>query len=515
MKQLKTAAILAALLVVLGGLATWDEWKTKHDTEEDKTKNHLVDLKPEDVIELDYTSKGQTADEGAKTDEAAKIDGLVEVSAVKKDGVWRLTKPVDVLADAQSIESLIKAITDYSYAKVITDKRDQWAEYGLVEPARHVTVRTGGDSPKSFTMNLGNKTPVGFNVYLRTSVDDKVLLGSQHIMMGTSKTLNDFRDKTLLKIDETKLKNVTYQRKGEPQIELTKSDGRYTIVKPEPLDADSAALKDFIDELNLIKVASFIDSPDPATKAVFQEPDIRITWQHETGEEATLKVTEREGKLLASFDPNQRVYVLPDDFKGKLRKELNEFRNRRVLDSEALDVKTIEIDGDIYQNVEGNWYFAAEAAKFDDKGKFTGDPKDKPQEKAFIRAFMVDLEFAKTDRFIPLNDPVVKGLTEAPEHRITLNYHDTNKPTLVIELFKGPSEQGADDRYLVKRSGGKYVYRVAKTTFNSMTPGKEGQPKVDLPDGEEGPADDEDDAPGLDSDKSSALGSPEDPEKAG
>lgn len=501
MKQLKTAGILAAVLLILGGLATWDEWKTKKDKEDEKTQNRLVDLKPEDVIELDYVSKAVTPEEGAeKTDDPAQASGAVDVSAVKKDGVWRLTKPVDVLADVQTLDGLIKALSDYNYTKVITSSRDQWGEYGLLEAARHVTLRTGGDSPKTVTIYFGTKSPVGYNVYLRTSLDDKVLMGSQHVLMATSKVLNDFRDKGLLKIEEPKLKSLTYLHKGEPAVEIAKADGKYQIQKPEALEADGAAVRDYVEDLSAVKVANFIDQPDDATKALLAAPDYQITWQHETGEASTLRIADKDGKLLAAFDPNQRVYELPGDYKSKIGKDLNHFRNRRILEPDTLDAKTVDIDGEVFRNFEGNWYAAADAAKFDDKGQFQGDAKDKPAEKANLRAFMVDLEFAKTDRFILLDDPQAKA-TEAPEHRITLTYHDAAKAPLVIEFFKAP---GVDDKYLVKRSGGKYLFRVPKSVLNSMKPGKEAPPSPeDLL--EAAPTGEEDEGLNLD-DQSSALG---------
>ncbi len=514
MKQIKTAGILAVVLLVLGGLATWDEWKTKKDQEAEKTQNRFAEIKPGDVIELDYVSKATTPEDGAeKSDEPAKTEGQVDVSAVKKDGIWRLTKPVDVLADAQTIDGLVKTIAEYSYTKVITSSRDQWKEFGLLEPTRHVTLRTGGDNPKTLTVYFGSKSPIGYNVYLRTSLDDRVVMGSQHVLMSTSKLLNDFRDKKLLQIEEQKLKNLTYVHKGEPAVEIAKTDGKYAIVKPEILEADGAAVRDFVDDLNAIKVANFLDQPDEATKKALATPDYQITWQHETGEASTLKVSDQDGKLLAAFDPNQRVYLLPDDYKARIAKDLNHFRNRRIFEPDSLDAKTVEIDGNTFQNIEGNWYAAADAAQFDDKGKFKGEAQDKPAEKANIRAFMVDLEFAKTDRFVMLDDPQAKSV-EVPEHRLTLSYHDTAKAPLVIEFFKTP---GVDDKYLVRRSGGKYLFRVPKSSLNSMKPGKEAPPSPeDEPQGI-APEGSEEDGLNLD-DQSSALGpedAPVDPNKAG
>jgi len=469
--KLRLVAALAFLVLLLGGLATWDEWKTKQDKEGEKTKNRLADFKVEDVLELDYFSKAATSDqtEGEKLDGSPKQDTPFQVSAVKKDGIWRMSKPIDALADKATIEGLINTLRDYTYVKVVSTKRESWGEYGLLEPARHMTLRIGGNAPRTLTIYLGNKAPIGYDAYLRTSSDDRVLLGGQHILVSTSKTLGDFRDRSLVKIDEAKVRVVGIQRRGAPAIELIKADGKYAITRPEKLDADGPAIREFVESLNQLKVEDFIDRPDAASIDLFAKPDEIISWQEETGETSTLKLAEKDGRLMAAFDAKQRIYVLPIDAKAKLKKELFDFRNHRILDPDSLDARSIDIDGLVYKNLEGTWYTASDAAGFDDKGKFKGAGKDKPNEQAHIRAFMVDLEFAKTDRYIPLDDPSLKALPPAPLHRIVLSYFDQTKKSVTVDLFANAEDPA---KYLVKRSGSPFVYRVGSSAFNSMTPGK-------------------------------------------
>ena len=480
--KLRLAAALALLVLLLGGLATWDEWKTKQEKDGEKTKNKLAEFKPEDVIELDYFSQALASDQAnaEKQDDNLKQDHAFQVSAVKKDGVWRMTKPMDVLADQATIEGLINTLRDYAYVKVVSTQRESWGEYGLLEPRRHISLRIGGNDPRSLTVYLGNKAPIGYDAYLRTSAGDQVLLGGQHILTATSKNLGDFRDRSLLKIVEAKLRGITFQRRGSPAIEIVKADGKYALLQPEKLDADPAAVREFVESLNQLKAAGFVDSPDAATKDLFAQPDVVVSWQEETGEKAVLKLVEKDGKLMAAFDANQRVYVLPDDYKAKLKRELFDFRSHRILEPEVLEARTVDIDGQIYQNLEGTWYTAVDAAGFDDKGKFKGAEKDKPKEKAHIRAFMVDLEFAKTDRFLALDDPIVKSLPAAPLHHIVLSYADKTKQSIAVDLFRNDADA---TKYLVRRSGSPFVFRVATSAFNSMVPGKE----TALPDNEGGP----------------------------
>ena len=471
--KLRLAAILAIVLVVLGSLASWDEWQTRKEKDAENNRNRLVSFKPEDVVELEYFSNPETIENSDKSDGRLAAALPVEISAVKQGGGWQLLRPLQAPADISVIEALIKALTDYSYAKIITEDKSRWGDFGLAAPNRRIKLKIQGKAPAEITVFLGNKAPVGYEAYLRTSQRDSVLIGSQHLLLSTNKTLSDFRDKTLIKIDQAKVQSFSYHRLGEPLIELSQRDGKYFIVKPEQIDADSTSVRDFFDELNGIRIASFIDAPDEGTKALVNNPDVALSWINGPDSGITLKVVEHDGRLLAGIDPIERVYVLADDLKPKFKKGLVDFRNRRILESDLLDAKSIAIDGEKFLNIEGNWYSEGDAAKFDGKGKFNGSEKDKPRERSHIRALMVDLEFAKSDRFILPSDPIALSLTQAPVHRFVIGYSDQKKQLVTIDLYK---IEGDADKYLVKRSGSSLVYRVPVSTFNSMTQPKPGEP---------------------------------------
>ncbi len=471
--KLRIAAILAIVLVMLGSLASWDEWQTKKEKDVENKKNKLVSFKPEEVVELEYFSNAETVENSDKSNGRSAAASPVEISAVKQDGGWQLLSPLKAPADIGAIDALIKILTDYSYAKIVTEDKTRWSDFGLAAPNRRIKLKIQSKVPAEITVFLGNKAPVGYEAYLRTSEGDSVLIGSQHILLSTNKTLSDFRDKTLIKIDQPNVQSFSYHRLGEPLIELSQRDGKYFIIKPEQIAADSTAVKDFFDELNGIRIASFIDAPDEVTKALFNTPDAALSWINGPDSSITLKVVEHDGRLLAGIDPIQRVYVLADDLKPKFKKGLIDFRNRRILESDLLEAKSIAIDGETFVNIEGNWYSEGDAAKFDDKGKFNGGEKDKPKERSHIRALMVDLEFAKSDRFILPSDPIALSLTQAPAHRFVIGYSGQKKQPVTIDLYK---IEGDADKYLVKRSGSSFVYRVPVSTFNSMTPPKPGEP---------------------------------------
>ena len=457
--KLRLAAILTFVLLGLGGLATWDEWQTHHDQEVEKGKNKLINFQLSEVTELKYFSRSS---EGAgHQSEEVKID------AVKNGAVWRLKTPVEALADTTTIEDLLKAISDYSFTRVVTSDRSKWGDFGLVEPERQITITCSGKNSGTFTIYLGKKAPVGYEAYYRTSASDQVLLGSQHLLVSTVKSINDFRDKSILSITEAKLKGFSYQNRGEALISVNHDREKYLILKPIEYAADSSSIRDFIGELNNLRANSFVDHPDNETIAAISNPEISFSWQEGGGEEKFLRVFEQAGKILARVEPGTQVFGITPEAKAKLKKNLLDFRDRRIFESPINDVQSIDVDGNKYRSISGSWYSDSEAGQFNEKGQFKGVVNEKPKEHAEVRALLVDLEFAKADQFLSLDDSTVKALPSAPLHRVIIAYNDPKRQTITVEFYKSP---GDGNHYLVKITGGKQVFRVPGSVLGSLYP---------------------------------------------
>ena len=454
MKRFRTAVVLFIVLLSLGGLATWDEWKSRREDDDKKNTNRLISAKLDDVVEVFYSTVGLTAEneDGDSTDTAKSL----EATLVRKDAQWHLTSPVSAPAEAGSVENLIKTVLDYTYVKAVAESRAQWKEFGLERPSRSIRLKFKESSGvPELTVFIGDKAPVGYNVYIRTDKSDTVYLGSQYFLTSTSKSLFDLRDKSLVKLDEASIKSLDYTRIGQETISLSKADGSYRIVRPVELDADSAATRDFVEHLALAKVVGFVDSVSNELMKAFEQPEVSVTWVDQSGQSNKLSFVQQSGKLFSVVDQNRGpVFELPEDFKTKINKELIDFRNRRILTMDVTDVHQIDIDGMKYVNSAGDWFPADSVGKVGAK------------ESTHIRAFLVDLEFAKTDRFHTIEE-VAQQLSKAPENKILIEFKRSGAQPVTLELY---ATEDAPDKFLVKRSGVPVIYRVPKSVFNSMRP---------------------------------------------
>jgi hypothetical protein len=444
---LRTAVILGAILLGLGGLATWDEWQTEQDEKLDKEKNRIASFELAQIKSVILTIADREEDPPKVT----------ELSLAKAEGSWRVISPINALADQAAVDNFLKTVIDYAYKREVTSEGQQNA-YGVTEPSRIVDIKYGNE--KSWTLTVGNKAPVGYDVYLTTSESSKVYLGGQHLLMATNKNLFEFRDKALLSIDEEKIKTFTYN--GTEKVVLERNAQGFGISYPTPLKADVSALKDFIADLNAAKVTEFIDSPQAADLVIFRKP-VTVTWETESGEVSQMVFAKNDKQVFAAFNPKERIFQIGDGF--KFSKTLMDFRDRRIFSFDAADLSDVTIDDAKFKNVKGAWYSEEDAALFGENGELIAKDKEpKPAEKHHVRALLVDLEFAKTHSYIDRKGKSAASLS-VPIHAIELTFSpEKNQKTIGLKAFEIP---GDEENLLVDISSAEFLYKVEKRTLVS------------------------------------------------
>jgi hypothetical protein len=460
MKNFKIAGFLAAVLLSLGLLAQWDEWQTKKDEEKKSAETQLVKMDPSAVTAIEYFNAGDEA-AGEKT---------VEVVLSKVDGTWRISKPVQTIADQQAIENLLTTLKDYKFDKIVGDTKAEWKNFGLDSPRRRISLSTAEGSKTIF---VGSNATIGYHVYSATSDSDRVVIGSQYLAVSLSKTLHELRDKSLVKVDDKSIKTFEWATKGSERITMNLNDkNSFEIVSDgQTLAADSVEIRNTIDELNRMQVAEFIDLPDQKLVSAFDDGQrfLEVTFKMADGSATSLRFSEFEGKLVASRGEGA-VFRLSPEAKSKLTKSLKDFRNRKIFNFESDDLASVELDGKTWAAVAGDWYSSEDAAKFSTDGKFPGKESDKPQPASEIRALLVDLEFARAEEIMPVKDPRFQTtLQGAPKHKLKLTYKaELARAPILIDVWN----QNSGDWVLKNSEAPDNVYGIKPTLFDALNPSR-------------------------------------------
>ena len=434
--QMRTAGILATVLLALGGLATWDEWQTKRDDKKKETENLLLSLEVDKIIGIEFSNK--------------EPKEPVDISMERSLGKWRITRPIKVLADQPAVDNLLTTLRDYKYEKVVSESDPDLASFGLDKPRRVIQLKT---EKGSTTLLVGTNAPVGYSVYAMIEGSGKVHVGSQHLAVSTGKSLHDFRDKAILSVDSTKVSQIELIRPGHPALKIEKKDNVFSIVRPEVLPADQTAVRVFLDDIGRANATAFFDNPDEKLKKAFNGKVLAEVRLKSADDPVTnLKFIEKDKKIQAWLGGAEAIAELNDDIKGKLAKTASDFRDRKIFSFSGDKANEVTLDGKVFKKQNGDWFSADDATK--------GVPQ--------IRSLLVDLEFAKATEILGLKDKIVTDSRETPPaHTLKISF-DGSVPALEINIWE---KKGTSESWILTQTeanAAKTVYVIGKTSLSAI-----------------------------------------------
>ncbi|MDE3269774.1 MAG: DUF4340 domain-containing protein [Pseudomonadota bacterium] len=376
-KKIKTPLILLLVLLAVGGVAMWDDWRTEKQAEEEKTSKSLTSLKAEEITKIVYRDVGISSEQQAGEQSPSATKGTddntgeaktTELTLAKIDGRWRVTAPLAARADTAEVEDFIRTVLDYRYDRVISDPSSQdnldLAEYGLDQPRR--TIILAGDATDgaatSLTLRLGDKSPVGYSAYFSTDDGDdgKVYIGSQYILTSTAKSLFSFRAKELVALDRENIKSISFWHQDKKHSYVVeRKDSEFQLQQPAAFTTSQSKVREFIDEFNRVRVEKFFDNPAAALVDKFSSAKALVmtaVFELSTGETKSLSFVRDRGNLLVAFDASKVVFKIPALFEETVNNLSANFRDHRVFAFKSADIEQVEVDGEIYRHVEGKWY---------------------------------------------------------------------------------------------------------------------------------------------------------------
>ena len=496
MKFIRTPLILAAVLLVLGGLATWDEWQTDKEQKEKAEASKLANLDAKQVRKITLVDRA----EAAKTEEnKAEVVELEQV-----DGVWRVVAPLETAADQREVSDFIRTVLEYKYEEIVVSaeaKNVKLEEFGLQEPRRLITLRA--EDGGSYELRLGNNAPVGYSTYFQVrgarkrqrvmrsrkrqkvstsgaSGQEQIYLGSQYVLNSTQKVLFNFRDKQLIALDVEKVAGVTFWHRESQAYELTRQDGRFQLVRPEPFKTAQQKVSEYVEAFDQVRAEKFIDTPDVELIKKFKTANkivMSAVFEFSSGESKELTFVRDRGELLAAFAADKLVFGLPASFEEKVRDLSENFRDHSIFTFAAAEVVEINVDGESYRRVANDWYRSAE---LDAEGKLPEENKPVPNDSVDLL-----LDSLETAEAIELADrkKVAKILTQPPARRITIQLERASKEKdQPAERGSGKESSAAskleisfhahpqnEEHYYVSHNDSEQIYVAARSLLEGYT----------------------------------------------
>ena len=261
----KTTVVLIVLLFAAGVALFFTRDKGGGEAESDKTAAKKAQ-KVFDVTESDVTKLAVTSSDGKKL--------TLEKSA---DGKWRLSEPVHAPADSFAADSLVRSVSGLeSRGEVDARAAADAKATGLDNPRYTIDVTASGG--KSYALLVGEKLPVGDNLYVSRKDKGDKLVVSADLLEKLDKPATDYRDKRLVS---------DYSTAGVTQVSINKPDGKivisrasagddWKITEPTAMPAERADVDSIVTTLTDLRAVEFV-SDDPADAKLYQLDPPRIT----------------------------------------------------------------------------------------------------------------------------------------------------------------------------------------------------------------------------------------------
>lgn len=293
--------------------------------------------------------------------------GGVRVTAVRSaDKQWRITAPRALDADSDEWNRLATSASDISREDVVEENASALSAFGL-DPAR-ITLSLKTKDGKSYGIRFGGKNPAGASTYAAVEGKNQVFLVSNYVADTFDKKLDDLRNRTILKFEQSEAQSVEIQS-SKGKLDLSKEGDRWWMQGKDKWAADASAVTSLLGDLSGGRVKEFFDeNPADYTGVSFDKPvlDVRLT----VGKDKAIKhlvVGPEKSKLLKKGEkpkppPNKNepvapvLYLARDDsrpelffvekeFVDKFLKAPGDLRDKALASYQRFDIDNITVTG--------------------------------------------------------------------------------------------------------------------------------------------------------------------------
>jgi len=315
-----------AMVLVLAGLAGYI---------------YFVDNKrPADQAEVKEKAFGEVSSDDIEEVRIALADGEA-ARLTKSEGTWKLVDPTAADADSAEIGSITSSLSSLDIERVVDEKAGDLAQYGLGPPRIDVSFKVKGQSADRRIL-FGDKTTTGGDLYAKLSDSPRVFLVSSYLESTFRKDPFSLRDKTILKIDRSKVDGFTASS-GTTVLEFTKTGSDWRLVKPIAARADFGAVEGAIERLATANMQGItVDESSDLKPYGLDKPGTTMTVRSGSSS-ATLTLGRTENAVVFAKDASRpMVFTVAPTLREDVVKDVGEFRRKDVFDFRSFTASRVE-----------------------------------------------------------------------------------------------------------------------------------------------------------------------------
>ncbi|MCX6339167.1 MAG: DUF4340 domain-containing protein [Candidatus Aureabacteria bacterium] len=271
------------------------------------------------------------------------ISGDQRVELVQESGVWRLTSPVQGLADPDKVSGMLRKIKHAQVRDFTSDSPKDLAVYGLDKPRGEITLWDAkGQSSK--TLLLGKEAEKNVIYATRAGTDAVVTVGDD-VLKDLTRSPHELRDLKVTHLAQGGIEEIQI-RSGDKKLVLAKAGEKWKIKEPEKKEAEGAQVQDLLRMLTELKVAEFVADKPVDYERYGKKEAMEIVLKPRGGEAETILVGKKfDGgkKAYLKRARSEEICAVSADFLQRCSLDPLHYMKRQVMDFNSSDVKKFTI----------------------------------------------------------------------------------------------------------------------------------------------------------------------------
>ena len=239
MKKLNNNILIGALVVLVGVFAL-SRWLRSPGLESNLRKQ---------LLSLDTTNINEVRIKPANYKP-------LEVVLKKEGNHWRVYNGQQQ-ADTEigTVKSMLGVLKDLKVQRLASRKKDKWDTYQVGDGATQVSVLQDGKTTEIF-FGKSTYSQGGAYTYVRLSKEDEVYAIEGFIDSHFNRTYNDWRNKTLLKLNQADISKITFNYPADSSFVLEKRDSVWFAGNVKAADAK---VNSYVSQLSFKTLNDFAD----------------------------------------------------------------------------------------------------------------------------------------------------------------------------------------------------------------------------------------------------------------
>ncbi|MGB2713426.1 MAG: DUF4340 domain-containing protein [Vicinamibacterales bacterium] len=296
-------------------------------------------------------SKRTPGDEGPKKEkvfsvEADKIDEISikaesgEQTTLRKSGTeWQIVSPTTAKPDSSEVSGLTSNLSGVEIQSVVDENPPDLKEYGLANPRVEVTFRAGG---QSHTLQIGQKTPPGSDLYAKRGSEKKVFLIASYLDSTFNRKTFDLRDKAAIQVDRDKVDSLEIVT-PERTMRFTKANGEWQMTAPAAGRADFSAVEGLSGRIAGLQMKSLAPETADAKKFGLEKPAASVRIGTGSSQATLVLGSKAEDGVYARDLSRPVVFTIDATLLDDLKKDPFQYRQKDLFDARSFNSTRLEI----------------------------------------------------------------------------------------------------------------------------------------------------------------------------